>query len=264
MLLKDGTEVEDPRLDRLYEEDWRSLDYPVTRLLASRGDTHRARLSRVPVKKIWTLDRTLDQGPDGACVGFAFAHDLLAPPQILTTVQNVSINDQYAKERIYWEAQKIDEWTGGSYPGGNPFYEGTSVLAGAKVIKNYSIYNSYYWALDLRQLVLGVSHEGPCVFGINWYDSMFTPNAQNFVSPGGGVAGGHAVLITGVNPVYTKRGIIPVSQIWRFIDLDKSWFKLKNSWGASWGEQGNFYMTFRNANRLLNEQGDACFPVRKI
>lgn len=40
---------------------------------------------------------------------------------------------------LYWEAQRHDEWAGGSYPGASPQYEGTSVNAALWVVKNEGI-----------------------------------------------------------------------------------------------------------------------------
>jgi hypothetical protein len=63
----------------------------------------------------------LDQGKEGACVGFAWSHELAAYPV------RVEVDDEFARSKIYAEAQKIDEWPGEAY-------HGTSVLAGAKVV----------------------------------------------------------------------------------------------------------------------------------
>jgi hypothetical protein len=40
---------------------------------------------------------------------------------------------------LYWEAQRTDEWEGGSYPYATPEYEGTSVRAGLEVIRQHGI-----------------------------------------------------------------------------------------------------------------------------
>jgi hypothetical protein len=37
----------------------------------------------------------------------------------------------------YWQMQRIDEWAGGSYPDADPFYEGSSVRAALEVLRQY-------------------------------------------------------------------------------------------------------------------------------
>jgi hypothetical protein len=145
MFLKDGSEINDPRVDRIVRFDERSRgfsilqDIPVVR----------------PKTKTWKNTKVLDQGKEGACVGFGCCHALLTNPNITTE----NIGNRYAKELVYWEAQKIDQWPGGSYPGANPKYSGTSVLAGLKVLKNKGFISEYKWSFSLNELVIGVDTE---------------------------------------------------------------------------------------------------------
>jgi hypothetical protein len=44
----------------------------------------------------------------------------------------------------YWEMQRRDFWAGGSYPGGEPHYEGTSVDAGAQVMHKLGAIPAFY------------------------------------------------------------------------------------------------------------------------
>jgi hypothetical protein len=43
---------------------------------------------------------------------------------------------------LYWQAQRLDEWPGGSYPGADPQYEGTSVRAGLEVARTLGMLRS--------------------------------------------------------------------------------------------------------------------------
>jgi hypothetical protein len=68
-----------------------------------------------------------DQGTEGRCVEFSMLRML----------------SQHNRKRYdlttrwhYWEAQRVDEWPGGSYPGASPAYEGTSVRAGLEVLRS--------------------------------------------------------------------------------------------------------------------------------
>ena len=67
----------------------------------------------------------LDQGQEGACTGFAVAHELIAQPSVVRK----GINAKFAREKLYWEAQKIDPFPGGDYPGAEPNMEGSTVLS---------------------------------------------------------------------------------------------------------------------------------------
>ena len=119
IVLKDGTTTQDPRLDRLVEFDEKSRSFPIRELL--RADE--------PRSYTWSLPVYLDQGYEGACVGFSWSHELAARP-----VEVQGVTNETARQ-VYFEAQRIDEWEGGAYDGAIPFYEGTSVLAGAKALQ---------------------------------------------------------------------------------------------------------------------------------
>ena len=120
MKLKDGTEVQDPRLGRLVQFDERSRGFPIRALVEGK-----------PLRSYtWRVGAWLDQGAEGACVGFAFGHELYARPVV------TPVSAGYAREEIYWKAQRIDPWPGGMYPDATPQYEGTSILAGAQVCQS--------------------------------------------------------------------------------------------------------------------------------
>lgn len=232
----------DLTFDRNYELDWRSLDYPVTAL----PELDPAKTYR-PRSYTWSIDRWLDQGPDGACVGFAFAHDQIARPQ----VHYVDYDDAFW---IYKTAQTLDPWEGEAY-------SGTSVLAGAKVLQQERFYHGYTWALTAEEVAKGVAYLGPCVLGLNWYDGMFRPDQDNYIRPTGRLAGGHAILAVGVKIVY-KRDTFWWGRNWRDVDYDRSYITLHNSWGRSWAKDGQARLSLTDLARLLVESGDACFPIR--
>jgi hypothetical protein len=227
--LKGGHQTQDPRLDRVPQFDEQSRRYPVSSII---------RRAAVPRSYTWRLTTTLDQGQEGACVGFGWAHEMLARP-----AEGTGITDVYARVRLYWEAQKIDPWEGGSYPGARPFYEGTSVLAGAKVVKAAGGMDEYRWAFGLDDLVGALGYAGPAVLGLNWYEGMFEP-VDGYIRPTGELAGGHCILCRGVS--VTRR---------RFL--------LHNSWGPGWGLNGTCWITFDDMATLLAEDGEACIPVRR-
>lgn len=220
--LKNGQTATDPRLGRIKEFDEESRKYPVRALIPQ---------AAAPRSYSWRCLVNLDQGQDGACVGFSMCHELAARPK---EVSNVTYN---AGMYVYNKAKTMDQW-----PGEN--YEGTSVLAGAKALTADGYFKEYRWAFGLQDLIMAVGHQGPAVIGINWYDSMFYPDAKGVVKVSGNIAGGHAILVNGVN-------------------IKKQQFKLHNSWGKEWGIDGECYISFDDMNRLLQEDGEACIPVTR-
>lgn len=255
MLLKDGTEVDDPRLDRIYEEDWNSLNFPIT---AKLEETQPYELYE-PKTKIWFIDKVLDQGKEGACVGFAYSHDAIACPNHIETYTDGTLIDAYfARTKIYWESQKIDSYPGGAYPGATPFMEGTSVLSAAKIMQQLGLYSAYYWALTLMQLALGVAYEGPAVLGVKWTAGQSQPDTNQFIHVSGQVVGGHAILCKGVVIFWVDPN---GPKNWANVDLLQSYFVLHNSWGSSWGNNGSCKISFKDMDELLTDQGEACFSV---
>lgn len=216
-------------LGRRVQFDERSRMFPVSALLAPQP----------PRSFNWPVAAVLDQFAEGSCVGHAFAHRLLARVQTLPSLGA----HEYAREKVYWEAQKIDPWAGGAYPGAQPVYEGTSVLAGAKTLTATGLLKSYHWAFSLDEMILAVGHGGPCVIGVNWYESMFNVDEFGRLHISGAVAGGHAILVHGV-------------------DLATRHFTLVNSWGPEWGFCGTCEISFTDMQRLLNEDGEVCCVVR--
>jgi hypothetical protein len=213
-----------PVLDRRVEFDERSRAYPIRALIAP---------SARPRSYTWRVPVALDQGNEGACVGFAWAHELAARPAV---VRNVTRAHALA---IYAQAQTLDQWPGEGY-------SGTSVLGGAKAVCANGFMPEYRWAFGLDDLVLAIGYHGPAVLGINWYDRMFTPDPDGTLHVDGSVAGGHAILAYGVN-------------------VRQRTVKLWNSWGPDWGPLGAAALIgFDDLARLLREDGEACIPVHRV
>lgn len=138
---------------------------------------------------------------------------------------------------VYRRAQQLDQWPGEDY-------SGTSVLAGIKAGVEAGWFGEYRWAFGEPDLRLAVGYRGPAVVGINWYAGMVAPDAGGFIRPAGGLLGGHAILAVG----WSRR-------------LDA--YRLHNSWGEHWGDQGECWVASTDMARLLAEDGEAVIPVTR-
>lgn len=179
-----------------------------------------------------------NQGATPRCVGYAWAHWLADGPLTHTPYFN-----RYGRRPvldahlIYKVAQRADEWPGEGYAG-------TSVRAGAKVLRSYGLITEYRWCWDLETLVDTVSNVGPVVVGTYWYRDMFHPDADGLLTVDGPDYGGHAYVINGVS---RTRELV----------------RVKNSWGRSWGRNGHAWLRFRDMERLINEDGEVCLAVER-
>lgn len=258
-MLKDGTFTRDARLARLVHYDARSRLHPVTELVERR---YRSRYWPIPKAYV------LDQGTEGACVGFSVTNELVCAP--VSNIFGGFQNAQKFARMLYFEAQKIDPWPGGAYPGASPLYAGTSVLAGTQIAQRMGYIESYSWAFGLRDLVVGLGQYGPSVLGVMWTSEMYSPNARHFICPCGPIVGGHAILARGVRIVpkkapwwmlrdsWSRRLHREVTE-WDQIDLDRSYLMLRNSWGPEYGKNGDVFITLRHVETLLQQQGEAVF-----
>jgi hypothetical protein len=227
IILKNGTRTEDIKLDRIQQFDERSRMYSIEQ-------TDKKLRSYT-----WRCNDWFDQGREGACVGFALGHELAARPSEVK-----GLNYKYLVEKIYWEAQKIDIWEGGSYPRANPVYHGTSVLAGVKVVKKLGFIEEYRWAFNFNSVLYGLGHNGPAVLGIPWTRDMYKPDSDGFIEPNGEVVGGHAILARAVN-------------------IKEGYVTLRNSWGEDWGKHGDCYIKFEHLKGLLRMGGECVFLLKR-
>lgn len=250
--LKDGSEVEDVRLDRLLEFDERSRDYPI---MATVGE-------RLPRSYTWRIkqDYLIDQYREGACVGLAVTNELQARPAEVD-LGSKSAAEEFGRSAIYYEAQKIDPWEGGAYPGASPRYEGTSVLAGVKIAQKMGYFKEYRWGFGLRDLVLGVGYHGPAIVGMWWYDTNYNPDERGYIYPRGNRVGGHAILVRAVRIELLDDNKGPT---WDNIDLDRSYFTIRNSWGV-WGykDSGDCFVSLRDMGTWLSQRGEAVFALKR-
>ena len=73
---------------------------------------------------------------------------------------------------------------------------------------------------------------------------MSRPDNNGLIKANGVVIGGHAYVINGVDTV-------------------KQQFRIKNSWGRSWGKQGHAFISFNDMNKLIRQNGEVCLAIEK-
>ena len=228
--LKDGSTTTDRRLDRIAQPlDERRQAF----LIRSALSEDQQQL----VSNLWGCPAgtpVLDQGQQGACVGNGVTNELLWNP-----VPIPRLDETFAVQDIYWVAQRNDPWPGGEYPGASPQYSGTSVAAGIQAAADLGYYKAWHWGTTENEMALGVGHLGPAVIGVNWFQGMYEPDPNGYIHPTGANVGGHCLLVIG-------------------IDVKGGFYTLHNSWGASWGDQGNCKIKRKDMAKLIASNGEVC------
>jgi hypothetical protein len=176
----------------------------------------------------WRPGPVLNQGQFPHCVAFAWKQYLQCAP----LRQGLKLQPDY----IYELCQQNDRW-----PGEN--YAGTSVRAGAKVLNRLGFVDKYLWSRSAAEVRDWLFNHGPVVLGTRWYRDMFTPDSKGMVSIGGGAVGGHAYLCIG----YSRK---------------RNAFRCINSWGNKWGNQGRFWISFEDLDKLVRK-GEACAATER-
>lgn len=190
---------------------------------------------------MWDEGTVLDQGSEGACVGFAWTNELLASPAQPEEQPDAALGNAVAVS-YYRRARVVDEWPGEDY-------EGTSVLAGAKMVLQDGFISQYRWCFNTEDLRDAIISEGPVVIGIPWYSGMYRTRRDGLVVVDGDLVGGHAILITGYDPAMIIDG--------RPYEV----FRWRNSWGTGYGIGGSGYILYEDLSKLLKQNGEACVPM---
>lgn len=221
--------------------DGRTFDWNPRHDPQSRGYAVRQLITAAPTKAVWwSGGPVINQGAEGACVGFSVVGEFTASPVRgrLPSVGRVAAAERLALE-VYRRAKLIDP-----YPGED--YDGTAVNAGMKVGRERGWWDSYHWAFGVedvkRALLLG-----PVVLGIPWLEGMYeTRGKAGEIIVDGPVVGGHAILVTGWTPSYAGLG---------------ETYRLRNSWGPEYGRGGNGYIRAAALAGLLEQDGEAAVPT---
>lgn len=178
--------------------------------------------------------RPLDQGYTSCCVGFSWAHFLMASPLVT--------KDGPSGKTIYRGSVRLDEWTENDFEATAPDNQlnfGTSTRAGAKYLQGEGRLSEYVWASDEPTLRAFILLRGPAVVGTDWVEGFGEVDAKGFVQLTGSVIGGHAYLIIG----YSEK---------------RKAYRALNSWGESWGERGRFWVRQEDMAELIRRDGEIC------
>lgn len=201
------------------------------------GDHVRAVLAGLALPEYRTLRHgdVLDQGEDGTCVGHAWVAWHNCKPTGFRHQQD------HEKALQWYDAATLrDPWPDNDHDR----EAGTSTQAGVEVGIEWGLGESYVWAESVEAISAFIrAGSGAVVMGTYWYESMFDPDPDGFVTVdfSSGIAGGHEWVITGVQ---------------------EYGYKCQNSWGEGWANEGMFYLRPEDLEKLIYRGGEACAIVQ--
>lgn len=212
----------------------------------------RSRYYAFPLAKIkprsvmWAHNaKVLDQGILGACTGYALAQLLNTERYWRNRVQGNKYRGYTRSRRFldwkdavefYSSATQLDEFPG-QYP---PTDTGSSGLGVSKAGQQFHYFSGYQHTFTFEQFLAALAY-GPVLAGTNWYESMFYPKGNGYITIGGELVGGHEYVVLGWNSV-------------------TEYVTCLNSWSNTWGIDGRFKMSGVDFKRLMYEQGDITVP----
>jgi len=140
-----------------------------------------------------------------------------------------------AETIAFYEYETTIDGLGAPYP---PDDRGSTGAAALQTAIHFGYTTSYYYPLTVEETFLTLSSYGPCILGINWYDSFDSPDSNGVVQlpPTATIRGGHEIECLGIDP-------------------QANLLKCANSWSSAWGQGGYFYIPFSVFETLLNQEG---------
>ena len=185
-----------------------------------------ARASAMRTKGVY-----LDQGREGACTGFGEEHVRALSPYPQQTSDSIA-------QQVYYEARRQDEWEGEAY-------EGSSVNGAMKAARLFGYVKSWKWATTVSEARHGLSYHGAGEAGTWWWSGMWNTDADGFIHVTGDRAGGHAYAVAGYG-----------------VHKGEPAFRMENSWGPGWGDNGGAWIKETDFALLLADGGELAFPLK--
>jgi hypothetical protein len=171
----------------------------------------------------WECPVRLDQGREGACVGFGGAHHIACFPWPQKLTEAIA--------RFFYEgAQDYDEWSGSDY-------EGTSGNGLMTFLHRSGVIGNYYRVRSRIELDRLLSVKSPVSGGFPWREGMFEADRNGFVRYEGEVKGGHYVCVNGV-------------------DFENEFYWIVQSWGRHHGIDGEVKVSFADMDKMIGEGGN--------
>lgn len=180
----------------------------------------------------------LDQGSEGACVGFSATNFLRGGPKLSFRNSTTAELNQIAT-KYYHLFQKNDEWPGEDY-------SGTSVSAAVKAMAQEGLIEAGAMTRDLDVQDKFLINESSLMLASDWFEGMYRTDAKGFISATGRKVGGHAYWQFGLSKWKTKY--------------------IYNSWGSSYGFGGVGYISRADSEWLAtygNLRGYAAVQTQK-
>jgi hypothetical protein len=170
--------------------------------------------------KVWDDPIVLDQGDFGTCIGNGGAGFLASDP-----VMDPNVDENLARA-LYYESTVIDGSPDPSYQ------NGSTIRSLAKALQNRGRVAAYAMATTIGDVDEWLLNHGSIPIGIDWTNDMFDPDKDGLLHVTGGVAGGHCVLLNGID--------------------DAGMYVGTNSWGPNWGDNGRFKIGRADLKTLLH------------
>jgi hypothetical protein len=204
------------------EEDERDNAFPMLTALDRIGVPQ---IQQLPKSKMWTLsDIRIDQGASPRCAGYSGQNWELTEPVMDPYEKSITGDD------LYTACKQVD---------GYPDQDGTTTNALMKVLRDRGLVKTWTWAWlpsTVKRFVLG---KGPVLVGSWWRAGMDNYSADFTMSYTGENRGGHAYLLVGYD------------------DARKA-FRVLNSWGDHWADNGCAWLTYGSLWRMILEKGKFC------
>jgi hypothetical protein len=210
--------------------------------------------------RIWRHGPVLNQGAEGACVGFGSAGIVAAEPSSRTGVTNTYARNWYRR------AQRLDVWPGEAY-------EGTSVLAGCLVGRERKLWAGFRWAKNPAELAAGILNPtlGPAILGVQWSEQLYDVPTSGAVRSDVPLNPdlGHCVDLFGYVPAraFLSRDMqaeLAELGLAEAVDqMAEPSFLLLNSWSDTWGAGGRAVVPVSLMRRWFAARGEFALPEQR-